>query len=279
TPSVVEYFDYWVGQTFRHVHRAELVLRNISCLKRSFMLLPPSTKYFSLAKVIFPSSEIDPASGVVTGSGEIAPGVRATVLVDFVPDSLGEYHDAISVVTEIGTFEVPIFAHRRRPCLSLSPSGLLHCGGCLLGECRTLRFRIKNTGGLVRFRLLPRRPSEKTASAAAVHQHLESRGEATAAAVAGDDGPCAGHHGENGSELQGGAATDLDKSVLRINTDCDETFGSSKAPAAASPGAISLAKGGICFDKNGGHGGDDGRKVDFDDSSFNPDGNHGRLEA
>ncbi|CAN0093832.1 unnamed protein product, partial [Ectocarpus sp. 12 AP-2014] len=274
SPSVVEYFEYWVGQTFR----AELVLRNISCLKRSFMLLPPSTKYFSLAKVIFPSSEIDPASGVVTGTGEIAPGVRATVLVDFVPDSLGEYHDVISVVTEIGTFEVPIFAHRRRPCLSLPPSGLLHCGGCLLGECRTLRFRVKNTGGPVRFRLLPRRPSEKPAAAAGMHQNGESRGEATAAAVAAGDEHHGGHHGRNGSELQGGEATRLDGSVLRISTDCDETFGSSKLPAATAPDAISRANGGIHFDGNGGRDGGDDRKVDFDDSSFNPDGNNGRLE-
>ncbi|CAB1097206.1 unnamed protein product [Ectocarpus sp. CCAP 1310/34] len=275
SPSVVEYCDYWVGQTFR----AELVLRNISCLKRSFMLLPPSTKYFSLAKVMFPSSEIDSASGVVTGTGEIAPGVRATVLVDFVPDSLGEYHDVISVVTEIGTFEVPIFAHRRRPCLSLPPSGLLHCGGCLLGEGRTLRFRVKNTGGPVRFRLLPRRPSEKPAAAADVHQNGESRGEATAAAVAADDGHHAGHHGGNGSELQGGGATRLDRSVLRIRTDCDETFGSSKLPTATAPDAISRANGGIHFDGNGGHDNGDDRKADFDDSSFNPDGNNGSLEV
>ena len=31
--------------------RSELVLRNISCLKRSFMLLPPATEYFSIDKV------------------------------------------------------------------------------------------------------------------------------------------------------------------------------------------------------------------------------------
>lgn len=43
---------------------------------------------------------------MVTGSGDIAPGVGAKVLVDFTPDSLGEYHDVISVVTEVGTFEV-----------------------------------------------------------------------------------------------------------------------------------------------------------------------------
>lgn len=158
------------------VPRAELVLRNISCLMRGFILLPPATKYFNVAKVVlsssslllfitwcclgsshkpcqwspispgrtkslarqdwmarqfdnvrwnacfiidairihtdehtqvvYPSSEIDPESGMVTGSGEIAPGVGAKVLVDFTPDSLGEYHDIISVVTEVGTFEV-----------------------------------------------------------------------------------------------------------------------------------------------------------------------------
>lgn len=32
--------------------RAELLLRNISCLKRTFILLPPSTEFFSVAKVI-----------------------------------------------------------------------------------------------------------------------------------------------------------------------------------------------------------------------------------
>lgn len=175
--------------------------------------------------------------------------------------------------------KVPIFAHRRRPCLSLPPSGLLHCGGCLLGECRTLRFRVKNTGGPVRFRLLPRRPSEKLTSAAAVHQHGESPGEATATGGAANDGHHAGHHGGNGSYLQGGAATRLDRSVLRISTDCDETLGSSKSPAAAAPDAISRVNGGIHFDGNGGHDSGDDGKVDFDDSSFNPDGHNGRLEV
>lgn len=57
-------------------------------------------------QVIFPSSEVDSASGTVTGSGTLAPGIGATIMVDFTPDSLGEYRDAISIVTEAGTFEV-----------------------------------------------------------------------------------------------------------------------------------------------------------------------------
>lgn len=57
-------------------------------------------------KVLFPSAEVDPESGVVTGSGDLAPGVAARVLIDFAPDNLGEYRDVMSVVTEAGTFEV-----------------------------------------------------------------------------------------------------------------------------------------------------------------------------
>lgn len=95
--------------------------------------------------------------------------------------------------------------------------------------------------------------------------------------MAADDEHHPGQHGENGSELQGGAATRLDRRVLRINTDCDETFGSSTIPAAAAPDAISWA--GIRFDGNRSYDGGDDRTVDFEDSSFNPDGNNGRLEA
>ncbi|CAM9723662.1 unnamed protein product, partial [Laminaria digitata] len=51
--------------------------------------------------------------------------------------------------------QVPIHAHRRRPCLSLPESGVLDCGGCLLGEGKTTRFTVRNTGGPVRFPLFP----------------------------------------------------------------------------------------------------------------------------
>lgn len=57
-------------------------------------------------QVIFPSAGVDSESGTVTGSGNLAPGIGATVLIEFTPDSLGEYHDVLSVVTEAGTFEV-----------------------------------------------------------------------------------------------------------------------------------------------------------------------------
>ena len=253
TPAVVEYFDYRVGRTFR----AELVLRNISCLKRGFMLLPPATEHFSLAKVIYPTSEIDPESGVVTGSGELAPGVGAKVLVDFTPDSLGEYHDIISVVTEVGTFEVPIFAHRRRPCLSLPPSGLLDCGGCLLGESKTLRFRVKNTGGLVRFRLFP----VETAAAAAVATTSRADTEPLREGdrTEGSTGHASGECSIDTAEGHGRLSTGGERSLL-IDT-CKKAGTASR-------------------EDPGGLGADDGvRVVDFDGSDFDPEGKDGRLEV
>ena len=250
TPAVVEYFDYWVGQTFR----AELVLRNISCLKRSFMLLPPATEHFSLAKVIYPSSEIDPGSGVVTGSGELAPGVGAKVLVDFTPDSLGEYHDIISVVTEVGTFEVPIFAHRRRPCLSLPPSGLLDCGGCLLGESKTLRFRVKNTGGLVRFRLFPVAATAATAPADTEQEQPREENDTDGTTGHASGGCSIGtqprHNDDGGMSAEGGG--------LRVDTGDKEE--------AADPQDV----GELC---------DGVHVVDFDGPGFDPEGNSGRLEV
>eukprot|EP00903_Cladosiphon_okamuranus_P011029 g10416.t1 len=245
TPAVVEYFDYWVGRTFR----AELVLRNISCLKRGFMLLPPATEHFSLAKAIYPSSEIEPESGVVTGSGELAPGVGAKVLVDFTPDSLGEYHDTISVVTEVGTFEVPIFAHRRRPCLSLPPSGLLDCGGCLLGESKTRCFRVKNTGGLVRFRLFPVKAAAAISPGGTEPLQEEDRAEGMAGYVSGGcsvstDPGCDGLSSEGGGSL-------------RIDTDEVETASRQDAGDVGGAGV---------------------RAVDFDNPDFDPEGKNGRLE-
>lgn len=255
TPAVVEYFDYWVGRTFR----AELVLRNISCLKRGFMLLPPATEHFSLAKVIYPSSDIDPESGVVTGSGELAPGVGAKVLVDFTPDSLGEYHDIISVVTEVGTFEVPIFAHRRRPCLSLPSSGLLDCGGCLLGDSKTLRFRVKNTGGLVRFRLFPVASAAAASAAAAAAtppgdtEQDHPRGENSADGVTGHaSGGCStsSQPGHDGLSAEGGG--------LRIETDDkEETVG--RQDVGDSCAGVHV--------------------VDFDGPGFDPEGTNGNLEV
>lgn len=247
TPAVVEYFDYWVGRTFR----AELVLRNISCLKRGFMLLPPATEHFSLAKVIYPSSEIDPESGVVTGSGELAPGVGAKVLVDFTPDSVGEYHDIISVVTEAGTFEVPIFAHQRRPCLSLPPSGLLDCGGCLLGESKTLRLRVKNTGGFVRFRLFPMTAAAATSPADTEPLEEEDHADGMIGDVGGGCSFSADSGRNEFSTEEGGG--------LRIFTD-------EKAETASRQNAGDLSDVGT-------------RVVDFDSPDFDPEGKHGRLEV
>lgn len=86
-----------------------------------------------IVEVVFPSTEADPASGaIVSGSGDLAPGIAAKVSIDFTPDSLGEYHDKLSVVTEAGTFEV----------CEVSQRLVLHYlqrrgGGCVAGDIRS----------------------------------------------------------------------------------------------------------------------------------------------
>ncbi|CAM9959574.1 unnamed protein product, partial [Discosporangium mesarthrocarpum] len=81
-------------------------LRNISTLTRGLKILPPATAFFSIAKVIFPLSQGEGEAGTETGKGDLAPGMGARVLVDFLPDSLGDYEDALTVATQAGSFKV-----------------------------------------------------------------------------------------------------------------------------------------------------------------------------
>lgn len=56
--------------------------------------------------MLFPATEAERESELVSGNGDIAPGMAAQIFIDFAPDTLGEYHDVLRVVTEAGTFEV-----------------------------------------------------------------------------------------------------------------------------------------------------------------------------
>lgn len=56
--------------------------------------------------MLFPAAEAERGSEIVSGNGDIASGMAAQIFIDFAPDTLGEYHDVLRVVTEAGTFEV-----------------------------------------------------------------------------------------------------------------------------------------------------------------------------
>ncbi|KAG5176856.1 hypothetical protein JKP88DRAFT_350967 [Tribonema minus] len=159
-PPHVEFADYDVGGAYTAV----LLLRNVSAVARYLRVLPPQGAHFSLAAVTFPSTladEADVAAAVAArgcggGSGLLAPGMAARVLVDFAPDSLGRYDSKLAVLSESGALSVPIRARRAPPALSLPADGVIRCGACLLGL--TLRYALTITnagGGAVTLRLLP----------------------------------------------------------------------------------------------------------------------------
>lgn len=95
----------------------DLSLRGFSVQQVPYEILVFVYTYCSV-KVLYPATEAGRESEVVSGNGDIAPGVAAQVFIDFVPDALGEYHDTLHVVTEAGTFEVSFIDY----CLFRTPS-------------------------------------------------------------------------------------------------------------------------------------------------------------
>jgi trimeric autotransporter adhesin len=61
----------------------------------------------------------------------------------------------LTVMSEAGTFCIPLRAQRPPPLLNLPADGVIDCGGCLLGQAHTCKFTLTNSGGAVRLRLLP----------------------------------------------------------------------------------------------------------------------------
>jgi len=85
-PDVVEYLDYKVDE----LYTSTLYLRNTTAVSRGITVLPPQTQYFSLIDIQYPSDK----------RGILAPGMAAKVTVKFTPDSLANYEDCITVVSE-----------------------------------------------------------------------------------------------------------------------------------------------------------------------------------
>ena len=84
----------------------------------SFSVLPPSSRYFSMTLLSYPSE-----------TGMIAPGLNAEMRIRFAPDSLADYDDFLVVQTETDSFPLPLLARRSPPNLTL-PAQL-----CTRHEC------------------------------------------------------------------------------------------------------------------------------------------------
>lgn len=53
----------------------------------------------------------------------MSPGLAAVVTIRFVPHSLDEYEDHLTLLQETGPLIIPLSARRERPCLVLSEGG------------------------------------------------------------------------------------------------------------------------------------------------------------
>jgi len=138
SPSRVVFDDYAVDETYNKV----FTLRNSSSISRTLRILPPSSQHFHIGNVQYPGKDVS----------MLAPGMSMKVTVRFTPDSLGQYEDRITVLSENGECYVHLFARRDPPTLDLVDP--VDIQACLLGSFRVQEVIVKNTGGHGRFRIL-----------------------------------------------------------------------------------------------------------------------------
>mmetsp|Transcript_24193 Transcript_24193/g.76052 ORF Transcript_24193/g.76052 Transcript_24193/m.76052 type:complete len:1791 (-) Transcript_24193:597-5969(-) len=137
-PKEICFANYEVGGLYEML----VDLRNVSVHTRRLRLLPPTTQYFSISQLRFPNVD-----------GQIAPGMAASAIIRFCPDSLADYDDYFQVQTELNKFQVHIKARRPPPSITIPQT--LDAGFCLVGNTCRVEFECNNVGGPGRFRLVP----------------------------------------------------------------------------------------------------------------------------
>ncbi|NWX01416.1 DLEC1 protein, partial [Caloenas nicobarica] len=129
-PPTVLFSDYEVGQ----VYETTVELQNITSTCHSLRLIPPSTSAFAIGPGKFPGK-----------GGKIAPGMTCQYIVQFIPESLGDYEDCIIVETQVSEpLVIPIQAKRPPPVLTLPH--IIDCGSCLVGGMKSMMVLCRNEG-------------------------------------------------------------------------------------------------------------------------------------
>jgi hypothetical protein len=121
-----------------------VTIRNQDAVSRSLRIIPPATPLFSIDAPVYP--------GKVRGEGMIAPGMSMKVTLRFLPDSAGDAADALTLVTDTGSFKLPITAGLPAPMLTLPLD--VHAGCCLQGDVVDSTIVVVNSGeGAGRYRV------------------------------------------------------------------------------------------------------------------------------
>lgn len=159
-PSVLEWDTYVPGQVLTQV----LTLRNTDSVSRHVRLLPPATQVFFMDVPAFPGAKEEHAHNNVSGvpglalphteaTSLIAPGMAVKVTVTFAPPLSQSYQDNLTVLTESGTFAVPLIGSLPPPNLTLPP--LVDLGSTLVYDLILTTITVQNVGGASEFRFVP----------------------------------------------------------------------------------------------------------------------------
>jgi hypothetical protein len=138
-PSIIYFIDYEIGQKYTR----NISFKNISAVSRSVRILPPKSKLFTTTPLKYPTN---------CSNGIIAPGMSVNCSLTFIPQTLGDFEENISVLTEAGTTQVKIIAQREPPNLDL-PSDI-NLGYTLVGDSQRSVFLCSNTGGYGKFKVI-----------------------------------------------------------------------------------------------------------------------------
>ena len=136
-PAYARFAAYQVGKKYHQV----ISFSNTGTISKSIKFLPPTSKYFALSNISHPSE-----------AGMIAPGMSCQVTVTFCADSLGDYDDFMTVITETERFRVALVSKRPPPQVTLP--GNLNTGNCFVGDSTFSDFSCTNLGGPGKFQLL-----------------------------------------------------------------------------------------------------------------------------
>lgn len=126
--------DYAPG----NVYELTLSLMNTDTVSKRLRINPPSTQYFALKDVIYP-----------TDTAMIAPGMECIVKLQFSPDSLLHFHDELVIFSDSGSITVPLEGIRPPPKLSLPE--ISQIGHCIVDGKMRVRIPCKNSGGASTF--------------------------------------------------------------------------------------------------------------------------------
>jgi len=137
-PPTVHFNNYEIGGKYQ----LPLSFRNVSAVSRQVRVVPPTSGKFSMGPLKFPGSCKD---------GFLAPGISLSTVITFIPSTLQECTDSITVQTEGGNYNVSIVASRTLPILDIPET--FNLGVCLLGDAVRVVMHIANTGGQGKFRV------------------------------------------------------------------------------------------------------------------------------